>query len=208
MIWKTRDEAGSFHKLDRRKCGYYFSDYAYEANVVDLVDGVVLPSPFLDLMASSPDKGVFLIEGRGTISGMTLRAQGGPFGSPALQTSANLSISSVMDMFRWLCLRSVAGDARTRGNSLGIPQNRPDSECDDRHYFFVHGFNVNPDEAVSTGVEMFKRLWQSVCQRAARIPDSGSSCLRDGAASGNEQGIHSTFPRKHSDVRRDKGSCS
>ena len=162
-VWTSysRDEAGSFHKLDRRKCGYYFSDYAYEANVVDLVDGVVLPSPFLDLMASSPDKGVFLIEGRGTISGMTLRAQGGPFGSPALQTSANLSISSVMDMFRWLCLRSVAGDARTRGNSLGIPQNRPDSECDDRHYFFVHGFNVNPDEAVSTGVEMFKRLWQS-----------------------------------------------
>ena len=162
-VWTSysRDEAGSFHKLDRRKCGYYFSDYAYEANVVDLVDGVVLPSPFLDLMASSPDKGVFLIEGRGTISGMTLRAQGGPFGSPALQTSANLSISSVMDMFRWLCLRSVAGDARTRGNSLGIPQNRPDSECDGRHYFFVHGFNVNPDEAVSTGVEMFKRLWQS-----------------------------------------------
>ena len=162
-VWTSysRGEAGSFHKTDRRKCGYYFSDYAYEASVVDLVDGVVLPSPFLDLIASSPDNGVFLIEGRGTISGMTLRAQGGPLGSPALQTSANLSISSVMDMFRWLCLRSVAGDVRTRGNSLGIPQNRPDSECDGRHYFFVHGFNVNPDEAVSTGVEMFKRLWQS-----------------------------------------------
>ena len=162
-VWTSysRGEAGSFLKIDRLRCGHSFTESAYEASVVDLDDGVELPGPFLDLLQTSPDKGVFLIEGRGSMPGLTIKAKSDHLGNLVLRSSANLSISSVMDMIRWLCLRSVAGDARTRGKSLGVPANRPDSECDGRHFVFVHGFNVNPDEAVSTGVEMFKRLWQS-----------------------------------------------
>ena len=162
-VWTSysRDEAGSFLTDDKRRCGSSFLDYAYEADVVDLGQGVELPNSFLEMMQSSADKGVILVEGRSTISGFSLTAKATHLGNQVLRSDANISVSSVMDMFRWLCLRHVAGDTRTIGSTLGSPSNRPDEECNDQHIFFIHGFNVNPDEAVSTAVEMFKRLWQS-----------------------------------------------
>ena len=57
------------------------------------------------------------------------------------------------------------------GTWIDNPYNRPDSECDGKNIVFVHGFNVNPEEAVSTGVEMFKRLWQAGCNSMFTVVD-------------------------------------
>lgn len=185
-VWTAymRKEAGSYLVVDDRQC--FKADhkpdvdprqYAYEASVSDLRKGVELPDEFNKPFLSDECR-VILIEGRASnftteSPGLTLIARDIQTGSEILRSEANLKVSTVMDMMRWLCLRSVEGDdpKRSKGNHLGEPQNRPDAECDDTQIVFVHGFNVNPDEAVSTGVEMFKRLWQSGCNSMFTVVD-------------------------------------
>ena len=84
-------------------------------------------------------------------------------------------------MYRWMDLRYVCKD-ETQGDASGRdkpaefkgesgadgPSNNPDSDCngdprDGRHIVFVHGFNVNCDQARGWGAEIFKRLWQTGC---------------------------------------------
>ena len=69
-------------------------------------------------------------------------------------------------MIRWINLRYQVYDAEPgkQGNYLQEPKNRPDKECeekDSRHFVFVHGYNINSDEAVGWSCECFKRMWQS-----------------------------------------------
>ena len=73
--------------------------------------------------------------------------------------SLPLAISSVRSMYRWLNIRNAAGGAGGEASSLGEPWNRPDAECDGRHFVFVHGYNVNPAAARQWADAMFKRLW-------------------------------------------------
>ena len=72
-----------------------------------------------------------------------------------------LSIYTVRDMYRWLNIRYAAGGAGGEQSRLGEPWNRPDEECDGRHFVFVHGYNVNPDAARKWADAVFKRLWWS-----------------------------------------------
>ena len=185
-VWTAymRKEARSYLVVDDRQC--FKADhkpdvdprqYAYEASVSDLRKGVELPDEFNKPFLSDECR-VILIEGRASNlttegPGLTLIAKDNQTGSEILRSEANLKVSTVMDMMRWLCLRSVERDdpKRSKGNHLDEPQNRPDAECDDTQIVFVHGFNVNPDEAVSTGVEMFKRLWQSGCNSMFTVVD-------------------------------------
>ena len=180
-VWTShsRDRVGNFVKSARvGGCGPNFAQYSYEAGVTHLKEGVELPDLLLEMMEVSQNRGVVFIEGACVYSlngvempGLTLRAVDRQSGEEILRTDANLKLSTVDEMMRWLCLRHVAGDNRTKGQRLGIPSNRPDSECDGKNIVFVHGFNVNPDEAVSTGCEMFKRLWQSGCDSMFTVVD-------------------------------------
>ena len=74
---------------------------------------------------------------------------------------APLSISRVKDMYRWLNIRNAAGDSGGEYSNTYTPWNRPDSECDDRHFVFVHGYNVNASQARQWANNVFKRLWWS-----------------------------------------------
>ena len=74
---------------------------------------------------------------------------------------APLSISRVKDMYRWLNIRNAAGDSGGENSNTYTPWNRPDSECDDRHFVFVHGYNVNASQARQWANGVFKRLWWS-----------------------------------------------
>ena len=61
-------------------------------------------------------------------------------------------------MYRWLNIRSVCGGTGGEPSRLYEPDNLPDSECDGRHFVFVHGYNVNSADARKWGDQMFKRL--------------------------------------------------
>ena len=69
-----------------------------------------------------------------------------------------LSISSVTNMYRYLNLRSAVGDAGGEPSCLLSPWNRPDEECDGRHFVFVHGYNVDSVGSRNWANQMFKRL--------------------------------------------------
>ncbi|MDF9832660.1 hypothetical protein M2103_000874 [Ereboglobus sp. PH5-5] len=50
--------------------------------------------------------------------------------------------------------------ANDPGDRTGEPKNWPDSLCtSNRAFVFLHGYNVNPQEARGWGAEMFKRLY-------------------------------------------------
>jgi len=180
-VWTShsRDSVESFVKSAHAGgCGTNLAQFSYEAEVVHLEDGVELPDMLQEMMEMSSNRGVIFIEGHCVyvlngveMPGLTLRAVDRETGKEILRTDAKLKLSTDEAMIRWLCLRHVAGDNRTKGQRLGVPPNRPDSECDGKNIVFVHGFNVNPDEAVSTGVEMFKRLWQAGCDSMFTIVD-------------------------------------
>ena len=70
-----------------------------------------------------------------------------------------LSISSITNMYRYLNLRWVIGDSSGESSHLSSPWNRPDEECDGRHFVFVHGYNVDLVGSRNWANQMFKRLW-------------------------------------------------
>ncbi len=80
-------------------------------------------------------------------------------GSPIYSYTVPLSISSIEQMYRYLNLRWVVGDSSGESSHLSSPSNRPDEECDGRHFVFVHGYNVDPVGSRNWANQMFKRLW-------------------------------------------------
>ena len=157
-------DAGAFQRTD---CGSRFgpslSQNAHEASVTSLYGGIRLPAAFFAAMEANGGKGVVMVEGRSAGRGMTL--SGSVVGmAKTVSSSLDIRISSVEDMYRWMCLRNVCGDSSGIGSRLGVPANRPDTECDGRHFVFVHGYNVDVQSARGWAAEMFKRLWQSGSQ--------------------------------------------
>lgn len=167
-VWTSlsASHAGDFHKTEDAGAtfGPYLSQNAYEATVDSLVGGKKLPDGFAQIMKTAGGKGVVMIEGRD--SGASLKLKGYIDDAPTASVEGELkiSISSVEGMYRWMNLRMVCGDASGRTSCLDEPANRPDAECDGRHFVFVHGYNVDVQSARGWAAEMFKRLWQSGSQ--------------------------------------------
>lgn len=192
VVWTSfsRSDAGDFLWYDKQGCGKGLGQYAHEAETVAIDGGKEFPYSFKEAMKNSPDKGVFLIEGRGGRDGLEIVGTG-RFDNEIIRGEANLSISSVERMYRWFCHRTYAGGARGLNNQAGSPWNWPDNECDGRHFVFVHGFNVNADEARALGSEMFKRLWQSGSKSMFTVvdwfgnEDQYDSLIFDGTVSPN-----------------------
>ena len=166
VVWSNlgRENAGSFQREgDLYEFGSQLNDLAESADVADIYDGAVIPDSLRG--TSETEGGVFLIEGYTsgddlTIEGWTVARHSKP--SEWLVTSdADICITGVEDMYRWLNLRDVCDDAQGYASNLYSPWNRPDEECDGRQFVFVHGFNVNSEEARASAAEVFKRLWQS-----------------------------------------------
>ena len=166
-VWTrlSASNAGGFHRID---CGAAFgpnlSQNADAATVTALGGGVELPKAFQEHMKTSGGTGVVMIEGRGRGSSLKLKGYLDDSPTAALKGELDINVSSVEEMYRWMCLRNVCGDTSGLGSRMESPSNWPDAECDGRHFVFVHGYNVNVQSARGWASEMFKRLWQSGSQ--------------------------------------------
>lgn len=128
-----------------------------------------LSTAFLTSLQQNPSKGVILVQGT---AGTDI-----PFHLQVIQnnkTYASMSfpvkISPVEQFYRWINLRAVPDldpgrngspiGTVIRATSTGVPPNRPDSMTSNKHFVFLHGYNVDEDSARGWGAEVFKRMYQ------------------------------------------------
>ena len=170
-----QSEVPKYHTTDLECYGDSLDQNVYEAAVSDISVEIPAEDKFQELLRMRK-KGIILFEGCG--KGRCLRIKGKTnLGFEICVGSVLLSISPVEEMYRWLDLRSAGAEllgashktckcAETFCNGMNEPSNNPDSSCngcprDGKHIVFVHGYNINANEARAWGAEMFKRLWQS-----------------------------------------------
>ena len=174
VVWTslTTNNVSQFLSTDVSNCGSNLGRNLEAADVVHLTeDETRLPDALVSAMLGNRAKGIFLFEGRAleneSYQGtkyITLRCYRRPYtpgeSSHLFELKLPISVSPVEDMFRWVDERWVCG---TNGipSRTSSPWNNPDSECDGRHFVFVHGYDVNSERARGWAAEMFKRLWQS-----------------------------------------------
>ena len=72
-----------------------------------------------------------------------------------------MSMSTVDDMYRYVSIRDAFENEMTSFSGTNAPPNNPDTELGNKDVFFVHGFNVSPENARNWNREMFKRFWVS-----------------------------------------------
>ena len=82
-------------------------------------------------------------------------------GTPMYSFRLPMSMSTIDDMYRYVNIRGAYEDEMTAFEGTNAPPNNPDSELADKDVFFVHGFNVSPENARIWNREMFKRFWVS-----------------------------------------------
>lgn len=173
-VWTSleRGNAGSFQReeLDGGGFGPSLAQPAHKARTLELSEGIELAdTPFGRRLKSDDKDAVFLIEGRkaGTELAIEGTLREGGSSRMVARELAGMKISSVSDMYRRMNLRYIrrnygAFSEEDYEEHVEDPPNWPDAEHQDKgHIVFVHGFNVNPDEADATAAETFKRLWQS-----------------------------------------------
>ncbi|MDO5319171.1 MAG: hypothetical protein Q4G65_11125 [bacterium] len=162
-VWTScaRESAGHFLTRDLAGCGVGLDEPAHRAGVSRLGIWDMVPDAFRQLLAGPNGGGLFLFEGQFEADGGLHVAGCSPSGKQLVQGRADLRLSKVEKMYRWLNLRDVCVEDDRGESRLGDPVNRPDAACDGRNFVFVHGFNVNAEEARANGAEVFKRLWQS-----------------------------------------------
>jgi hypothetical protein len=105
-------------------------------------------------------KGILLIEG-GVVSDKPLLLQVFKDGQKLTEFPFHMNIDSVKKMYRWINLRSVAGQSQSRGTDVAEPSNRPDDETNGKMFIFVHGYNVSEHQSEGWAAEGFKRMYQS-----------------------------------------------
>jgi hypothetical protein len=81
-----------------------------------------------------------------------------------------VKITPVEQFYRWINLRGVPDldpgrngapiGTVARATAVGVPPNRPDSLTSNKHFVFMHGYNVDEDSARGWGSEIFKRMYQ------------------------------------------------
>ena len=173
VVWTSLATNGvrSFLTTDVSGCGESLLQPLRNAETVHLTEEETrLPSRFVQAMRDDGSRGVVLVEGRAvaerrsSTAPLRLRGYRKPRedgDSPLFELSLPLSISPVEDMFRWVDERWVCGDTNGIPSRTGSPWNNPDSECNGKHFVFVHGYSVGVQSARGWAAEMFKRLWQS-----------------------------------------------
>ncbi len=113
-----------------------------------------------DILRAGNAPGILAFEAAGDVNAAnTLEIFVEKNGTTVFSQKLPLSISSVRTMYRWRNIRGVCGDLSGETDSVGEPLNRPDAECDGKHFVFVHGYNVNAAAAREWSDAMFKRLW-------------------------------------------------
>jgi hypothetical protein len=112
--------------------------------------------------------GVLLVEARARTDKPIVLQVFSSAGHKMVEFELPVSFSPVDEMFRHKNLMGADNttggqpDYATGDDTLhGEPENYPDSLCNNSYFVFVHGYNVNPNDARGWNAEMFKRLHQS-----------------------------------------------
>ena len=162
--------AGDFRTKAKESFGPDLDEDSYEAAVeYPGKTGKVIPKAMMKHIVSHDDIGVFLMEGVSQGTDLEIVAEWEGQKDPISKASLKLSIDSVEAMYRWLDLRHYLANASAEptGSMLkGEPSNAPDAECNgipraSRNCLYIHGFNVNQQQARGWTATIFKRLWQS-----------------------------------------------
>ena len=173
-VWtfQARDRAHYFRDQSLTTCGPEFNQSLHEATVCALsgVKGLI-PDRLVRQMENSRGeadaRGVVMLEGCSSGDRLELIGRFKGSGKPISKGALKTKVSPVADMIRWMNLRGIVSSEPDPGKPSTyeeVPKNRPDSECtqyDNRHFIFVHGYNINKNEAFGWSCEVFKRLWQS-----------------------------------------------
>lgn len=173
VVWSlaSEKECRRFQTDDLPNCGPNLDEVAYRADVTDLTtkEGAEFPPRFGEKIEKD-QRAVFFVEGCAAGKGLSLQGRL-PNGSALTTGKLDIRVASVQEMYRWVSIRSDGSRAVPPE-----PKNWPDRICDDRNYVFVHGFNVNPNEARASGDDVFKRLWQSgLCSKVAIVTWDGDA---------------------------------
>jgi hypothetical protein len=152
---------------DVSECGPNLDQLAHLASLIptgcDANEQVAELSPaFLAKMEESPDiYGCLMAEGAFTGASLELEVVAANSRVIMFSCQAPVSFVPVESMYRWINLRGVTGGSIELPTKAGNPVNYPDSERNGKHFIFVHGLNVNEEDARCSGAEMFKRLYKS-----------------------------------------------
>ena len=121
--------------------------------------GSPLAEGFLNSIVTD-GKGVLLFEaGREVEHPLTLELRRKSTGEKVASLSLPLRIKSVERMYRHYNVLFADGVFGGHPTDLNTPDNYPDELCNGKNLVFVHGYNVNPDEARGWNAKMFKSMW-------------------------------------------------
>jgi hypothetical protein len=128
--------------------------------------GASQPLTLKFLKACSQNRGLLLFEAKNRTSKpikLVLNKVGNKTNAEMITiASLPISFSEVTKMFRYKFVSPAAADL-TSGDIPEVPANWPDGERNNKHFVFVHGYNVNPDQSKAWGSEIFKRMFWSGC---------------------------------------------
>lgn len=120
--------------------------------------GLRIPNDML--LAAKNNKGVILVEARYATNNpiqIEIRKNDGTIVG---HVDFPLNITPVKDMLRYKFVMPGAANLNA-GDIPGSPPNWPDADRNDKHFIFVHGYNVNDTQSKGWGGEAFKRLFWS-----------------------------------------------
>lgn len=128
-------------------------------------EGIALDQAFITGLVEE-DRGIILVEARAaTNAPLVLSIERN--GEPVVNLSLPLSISGVESMFHQVDLTGYAKEydgADTQPpeppvpTRTDVPPNLPDTETNGKYFVFVHGYNVDTEQARGWQAEVFKRL--------------------------------------------------
>lgn len=153
-------EAGGVYRSSEVLAGESLAEHLEDARLVRFTpQGYVIPDNVLERIRTVGDL-VIACEMRpgGSRSFMVFEAKAGD--ATLFSFPMSFSGSSVTNMYRWVNLRHLSGEAETDATDVGLPSN---ADWDDRftNVFFIHGANVNESQSRVWCERIFKRLWMS-----------------------------------------------
>lgn len=176
-------------QLIREKSGNYLTDVDTARDLGEVKtyiitpEGIELDTAFIDKILGTEGAGIILVEGRNAAKDSLILDIVDSGGTTVFSYRLNVGLADVEQMFRHKNLTAngvitIEPDAEDPSNllpgkapengepdRLGEPTNFPDNEAGDplneQNFVFVHGYNVNGQQARGWHAEMFKRMYWS-----------------------------------------------
>ena len=133
--------------------------------VFPLTPKTILTDDFINEIKTDRS-GVILVEVRtetatGALSKLVLRVISKTTGQDVCQVKMPMKFSSVEKMYRHLNLLAADNASDGHQTDLSEPANYPDRLCANKNFVYLHGYNVNPEQARGWNAEMFKSLFRT-----------------------------------------------